>query len=184
MKNILSGFRRKNSVSKITAGFFLSLVILVSFNSPLMSETITIIHTNDTHGRFLPYTIKQDEKDRLIGGMEAVSHYLNEIRKSEKNVLVIDKGDIMTGTFATTIMYKGVIGGAMIEFLNRLDYDLWNYGNHEFDKGIENALGMAALADFPTIQANIINSKNKELLVNRPFHIFEIDDLKPQNTID
>ncbi len=178
MKNQLSGFKTKKTVSKITAGFFLFLVILVSFNLPLMSETITIIHTNDTHGRFLAYTIKQDGKDKLIGGMEAVSHYLNEIRKSDKNVLVIDKGDVMTGTFATTITYEGVIGGVMMEFLNRLDYDLWNFGNHEFDKGIENALGLAALAEFPTIQANIINTKDNELLVNKPFHIFEIDNLK------
>ena len=178
MKNILSCFQKKKTVSKITAGFFLFLLILVSFDLPLMSKTITIVHSNDTHGRYLPYTIKQDGEDKLVGGMEAVSHYLNAIRKSEKNVLVIDKGDIMTGTFASTITYKDVIGGAMMEFLNRLDYDLWNFGNHEFDKGTENALGLAALAEFPTIQANIINAKDKELLGNKPYHIFVIDNLK------
>jgi len=178
MNNLASGFGIKKTASKIAAGFFLSLLILVLSGLPLMSTTITLVHTNDTHGRYLPYTIKQENKDRLVGGMEALSHYLNEIRKTEKNVLVIDKGDIMTGTFATTLTYKGVIGGVMIEFLNRLDYDLWNFGNHEFDKGIENALGLAALADFPTIQANIIYSKDKKLLGNKPYVIFEIESLK------
>lgn len=178
MKNQLSGFLKMKTAVKITAGFFLSFVILVSCDSPQMSQTITLVHSNDTHGRFLPYTIKKDGEDILVGGMKAVSHYLNAIRKTEKNLLVIDKGDIMTGTFATTITYKGVIGGAMMEFLNRLDYDLWNFGNHEFDKGKENALGLAALAEFPTIQANIIDSKKNELFVNKPYHIFEMGSLK------
>ncbi|MCJ7580261.1 MAG: bifunctional metallophosphatase/5'-nucleotidase [Candidatus Aminicenantes bacterium] len=165
-------------MKKITTGLILSLVILALFDLPLMSTTLTIVHSNDTHGRYRPYTIKQDGEDRLIGGMEAVSHYLNAIRKSDKNVLVIDKGDILTGTIAATITYKDVIGGVMVEFLNRLGYDLWNLGNHEFDKGIDNALGMAALAEFPTIQANIITSKDKKLLVNKPYFIFERDNLK------
>lgn len=178
MNNYRLGFLKKKTVSKITAGFFLSFIILVSCDSPQMSQTITLVHSNDTHGRFLPYTIKQDGEERLVGGMKAVSHYLNEIRKTEKNLLVIDKGDIMTGTFATTITYKGVIGGAMMEFLNRLDYDLWNLGNHEFDIGKENALGLISLAEFPTIQANIIDLKEKKLLVNNPYHIFEIGNLK------
>ncbi len=178
MKNYRHGFLKKKTVLKIAAGFFLSFIILVSCDSPQMSQSITLVHSNDTHGRFLPYTIKKDGEDRLVGGMKAVSHYLNEIRKTEKNVLVIEKGDIMTGTFAATITYEGVIGGAMIEFLNRLDYDLWNLGNHEFDKGKENALGLVSLAEFPTIQANIINSEDKKLLVNKPYHIFEIENLK------
>ncbi|MFC2167401.1 bifunctional metallophosphatase/5'-nucleotidase [Acidobacteriota bacterium] len=178
MKNQLYGFLNLKAAQKKAVGLCFFFLILVSIGQSLLSQTITIVHSNDTHGRYLPYSIKKDGKDRLVGGMEAVSHYLNAIRKSEKNVLVIDKGDVMTGTFATTITYKGVIGGAMIEFLNRLEYDLWNLGNHEFDKGIENALGMADLAEFPTIQSNIIETKNKKLLVNNPYFIFEIDDLK------
>jgi len=178
IKNHSSDFKMKKTVSKITTGLILSLLVLVSINLPLLSKTITIIHTNDTHGRYLPYIIKRAGEDRLVGGMEAVSHYLNAIRKSDKNVLVIDKGDIMTGTIATTIIYKDIIGGVMMEFLNRLEYDLWNLGNHEFDKGIENALGMAALAEFPTIQANIITKNDNKLLVNKPYFIFEVDNLK------
>jgi len=178
MNNFSSCFFKKKTAAKKAEGLCFSFLILILLGQPLLSKTITLIHSNDTHGRYLPYTITLDNKERLVGGMEAVSHYLNEIRKSEKNVLVIDKGDIMTGTFASTITYKGVIGGAMVEFLNRLDYDLWNFGNHEFDKGKENALGMAAMAEFPTIQANIINTKDKKLLANKPFLIFEIDNIK------
>jgi 2',3'-cyclic-nucleotide 2'-phosphodiesterase (5'-nucleotidase family) len=112
--------------------------------------------------------------------MEALSHYLKEIRKTNKNVLVVDKGDVMTGTFASAIEYNGVIGGAMIEFLNRLDYDLWSYGNHEFDKGQANALRMAEIAEFPTILANVTykEDKNKNLFAPKPYSIIDAEGVK------
>lgn len=156
---------------------FLNLV-LGGIVCPLFSETITLLHSNDIHGTFRPYEIKISGRERLIGGMEAVSHYINEIRAKEKNVLLIDCGDIMTGTLATGIEYEGVVGGAMMEFLNRLEYDIWCLGNHEFDKGQINALGLARLADFPTIMANIVYKENGRLFPSNPYHILDIEGLK------
>ena len=132
--------------------FVISVFIFVlGLACPLFSEEIVLIHSNDIHGIFKPYKINIDGKERLVGGMEAASHYLNEIRAREKNVLVIEKGDLLTGTLAAEIEYKGVIGGAMMEFLNRLDYDIWCLGNHDFDKGQPNALALTKLARFPTV---------------------------------
>ncbi|MFW6129006.1 MAG: bifunctional metallophosphatase/5'-nucleotidase [Candidatus Aminicenantaceae bacterium] len=142
------------------------------------AESICIVHSNDTHGNYKSFKIKIDEKERLVGGMQATSHYLNSIRKTEENVLVIDKGDVMTGTQATEIKYKGVIGGAMIEFLNRMAYDVWCLGNHDFDRGQENALGLANIAEFPTLLANIIYKKEKKLFPVNPYAIFSIGGLK------
>jgi 2',3'-cyclic-nucleotide 2'-phosphodiesterase (5'-nucleotidase family) len=104
--------------------------------------TIHLLHSHDTHGTILPYNYTVGETKRLVGGMETVSHYLSEIRKSPGEVLLMDTGDVMTGTLATQLEYKGVIGGAMMEFMNLLDYDVWCYGNHAFDKGQENAKGL------------------------------------------
>jgi 2',3'-cyclic-nucleotide 2'-phosphodiesterase (5'-nucleotidase family) len=77
--------------------------------------------------------------------MEATSHYINAIREKEDNVLYVDTGDIMTGTLAAELKYKNVTGGLMIEFLNKLGCDIWCFGNHEFDLGPNNALGLARL---------------------------------------
>lgn len=144
----------------------------------LFSETIILLHSNDIHGIFKPYEINTSGRERLVGGMEAVSHYINKIRAKEKNVLLIDGGDIMTGTLATGIEYEGVVGGAMMEFLNRLEYDIWCFGNHEFDRGQINALGLAKLANFPTVMANIVYKESGKLFPADPYHILDIAGLK------
>ena len=160
--------------------FFLVLVssLILAVVCPLFPEKITFIHSNDTHGNFKSYKIKVGNGERLIGGMEATSHYINEIRAREKNVFLIETGDILTGTLAAEIEYEGVTGGAMMEFLNRLSYDVWGYGNHDFDRGQRNALGLAELAKFPTVMANIIYRKSGKLFPAEPYHIFEVGGIK------
>lgn len=169
----MSFFSTKRALSAVSF-----LIIVLGFVCPLLPEEIVFIHSNDTHGVIKPYKIEVKNKQRLIGGMEAVSHYLNEIRSKEKNILVIEKGDVLTGTLAAEVEYKSVIGGAMMEFLNRLGYDVWCYGNHDFDKGQRNALGLSRIAEFPTVMANIAYKKNGKLFPAVPYHIFNVGNLK------
>jgi len=171
---ISSFYFSKPSLSLVISAF----IFVLGLACPLISEEIVLIHSNDIHGVFKPYKINIDEKERLVGGMEAASHYLNEIRAREKNVLVIEKGDLLTGTLAAEIEYKGVVGGAMIEFLNRLGYDIWCLGNHDFDKGQPNALGLTKLAQFPTVMANIVYKKSGKLFWKKPYRILKIGRLK------
>jgi len=156
----------------------LVLVFLMCMISPLFSESVTLIHSNDTHGIYKSYKVKTDNGERLVGGMEAASYYISEIRAKEKNVLVIETGDMLTGTLAADIKYKNVTGGVMMEFLNRVGYDVWCYGNHDFDKGQKNAAGLKKLAKFPTVMSNIVYKKNKKLFPAKPFHIFTLGKLK------
>jgi 5'-nucleotidase/UDP-sugar diphosphatase len=164
--------------------FILSLVFfsaIFSFSCQKRSSepvTLHVIHSNDTHGTFLPYNIMSGETQRPVGGMETASHYLNEIRKSSGEVLLMDTGDVMTGTLATQMEYKGVIGGAMMEFMNLLDYDVWCFGNHAFDKGQENAKGLERVANFPAVLTNIVYKENDELFANKPYVILEKYGLK------
>lgn len=154
------------------------LGILFVLACPLLPETIIIVHSNDTHGTYKPYQLMTDKGERLVGGMEAVSHYLNQIRAAEKNVFVVEAGDILTGTLAADIEYKGVVGGVMVEFLNRLGYDVFGYGNHDFDRGPHTALGLAELAGFPTVMANIVHKKGGKLFAPEPYHVFDVGKVK------
>lgn len=157
----------------------LAIVFFVpGFVCPLHSEEIVILHSNDTHSVYKPYRIKVDGLERSIGGMEAASHYINAIRAREASVLLIDKGDILTGTLAAEIVHRGAAGGVMIEFLNRLGYDVWCYGNHDFDKGQENAIALSRLAEFPTVMANIVYRENGRLLPADPYHFFDVGKVK------
>lgn len=165
------------SIKKV---FPLVLILTFAWSAACQSssEKIVLIHSNDTHGTFKPYEYNINGEDRIVGGMEAVSHYLNKIKAEEKNVLVIEKGDLLTGTLAAEVEYKGVVGGMMMEFLNRLDFDIWCFGNHDFDKGQKNALDLSEMAKFPTVMANIVYKENGELLPVKPYHIFKIGGLR------
>ena len=156
----------------------MALLFFLASTSPLLSESVTLIHTNDTHGNYKPFKTKGDAGERWIGGMEAASHYLNLIRRADKNVLVIDKGDILTGTLAADLVYRNVVGGAMMEFLNRLGYSAWSYGNHDFDQGRPNAARLIRLARFPTIMSNLVVQGRKKIFGAEPYHVFKVGKLK------
>jgi 5'-nucleotidase/UDP-sugar diphosphatase len=158
--------------------FALTVIVWLGGTSPLRSESVTLIHSNDIHGNIKPYLMEAEGGERWVGGMEAASHYLREIKGRDKNVLVIDKGDLLTGTLAADLKYQDVVGGAMMEFLNRLGYDAWSYGNHDFDRGQQNAARLAGLARFPTIMSNIVNTTDQKVFSAEPYRIFALGKIK------
>ncbi len=151
----------------------LALGIFLCLTSCAGKKTITLIHSNDIHGTVQPYQHKQDGTKRLVGGMEALSHYINACRADQKNVLLIDIGDLMTGTLAADMEYNNVRGGAMVEFMNRLGYDVMGLGNHEFDLGQDNTLKLIGLARCPWLISNIVYQENGQNFPVPPYHIFE-----------
>ena len=158
--------------------FFIFVLVFFLFGAPsLFSETIVFLHSNDTHGIYKPFKIKHKDSESWVGGMEAMCHYINAIREREDHVLYVDTGDIMTGTLAAELKYKNITGGLMVEFLNKLGCDVWCFGNHEFDLGPDNALGLACLADFPTVMSNIVYKKTGELFNAEPFHISKVGEM-------
>ena len=165
--------RSKNCTSlKI---LFCLLIFLLGFSFPVdpPAETLVIVFSNDTHGSIQPHKMKYQGEIRLVGGMEAASHYINQIREQEENVLLIDTGDIMTGTLASVIEYNGVLGGAMPEFLNRLGYDIRTHGNHAFDLGQANAKAIEGITKPPMVLANLVHRDTQELFCSAPYHILE-----------
>jgi 5'-nucleotidase/UDP-sugar diphosphatase len=155
--------RLKRSLCFFVLSFFAVL--------PIFPETIVFLHSNDTHGIYKPFKVKTKDGEKWVGGMEATCHYINAVRDKEEHVFFVDTGDIMTGTLATELVHKDVTGGFMIEFLNILRCDVWCFGNHEFDLGLENALGLARLAHFPTLVSNIIYRDSGDPIIFKPYHI-------------
>jgi len=121
-------------------------------------QQITILHTNDIHGHFVPETATWLDDRPLVGGMVALDHYVRQARTEAPNNLLLDAGDLMTGNLICDMEYKGAEGGALIEMMNMIGYDGMVYGNHEFDKPIANARNLAPIADFPILSANLVDS--------------------------
>jgi 2',3'-cyclic-nucleotide 2'-phosphodiesterase (5'-nucleotidase family) len=50
-----------------------------------------------------------------------------------------------------------------MEFMNAIGYDAMALGNHEFDLGRDNCLGLIGLAKFPVLSANLVDRKTDKL---------------------
>lgn len=134
---------------------------------------ITIFHTNDTHGAYLP----QPTKYGKIGGYSTLEYYLNLERGKAVRSLYLDAGDQQTGSIFASQKYNNAIGGAVIEVFNLLNLDCATYGNHEFDYSLANTITLRELAKYPFISTNILDEENKPL-GEMPYKIFQLDSLK------
>ncbi|WP_016915845.1 metallophosphoesterase [Vreelandella stevensii] len=111
--------------------------------------TLTIYHTNDLHGRTDAYP--------------ALVATLNEARETYGEGLLLDAGDIFSGT----LYFNEFQGQDALTFMNLMGYDAFVPGNHEFDLG-DPETGHQALAaffagaDFPILGANLDFSASTE----------------------
>jgi len=107
-----------------------SLLEAATYFSPLK---LTILHTNDTHSRLEPFPM-DGGRNQGLGGVAGRARLINQIRKEEEHVLLLDAGDIFQGTPYFNI-YKGE---PEIRAMSTLGYDACTIGNHDFDAGMEN----------------------------------------------
>lgn len=126
---------------------------------------LSLMHTNDTHANL----------DKVAKRTTAI----NEVRANKPNSLLIDAGDVMSGT----LYFNEFQGMADLEFMNAIGYDVMTFGNHEFDLG-STPEGHKALSEFvkgakfPLVSANVDFSK--ETLFNGIYHDGIITD-KPED---
>ena len=113
---------------------------------------LVVIHTNDMHGHY-----EVDEDSLGISSVKALKHYY---QAQGASVLLLDAGDFSQGTNLVNY-YDGLDA---VHFLNAAGYDAVTLGNHEFDFGFDALQQMAQTAEFPILDANIINKETGELI--------------------
>jgi 5'-nucleotidase len=150
--------------------FYFLIVSISAAGRPAGAETIsiTILHTNDTHSRLLPFSYPASArgtgvsglKTRLnIGGIARRATLIKSIRaeleQKGTTVLVMDAGDFSDGTHFS-IEYQGE---ADAEAMNAAGYTLATPGNHEFNYSRAQLHKLISVFKFPIISANIADSK-------------------------
>lgn len=155
-----------------------SLLLAIHCSEPPRSGSITILHTNDIHGAFLPSPatwIKTTPKPE-IGGFLALNHYIQQIQSQIPNTLLLDAGDFMTGNLICNIDYQGAKGGALVHFLNQVGCEGLTLGNHEFDISHENIQNLIKIAQFPVYSANLY--QDGKLFIPNAYHIYQKGNLR------
>ncbi|WP_102273759.1 5'-nucleotidase C-terminal domain-containing protein [Cytobacillus massiliigabonensis] len=142
-------FDPKASVNRATFATFLYRAIEKSNQEkPEDTYKLSLMHTNDTHAHL----------DTIAKRATAIKN----VRAEKPNALLIDAGDVLTGT----LYFNEFKGQADLAFMNYLKYDVMTFGNHEFDLGSSDD-GHKALAEFikgakfPFVSANVDFSKDE-----------------------
>lgn len=104
--------------------FALAGLMVIAGATQMQADNLVIIHTNDTHSQI-------DPNDKDLGGIARRKVLIDSIKAANKNVLVVDCGDIVQGTPYFNI-FKGEVEYRMLDLLG---YDYGILGNHEFDNG-------------------------------------------------
>lgn len=134
---------------------------------------LTILYTNDMHSRIEPFP-DNEPKYPNQGGFARRAALLKKIRSEEKNILLLDAGDIFQGTpyfnfYAGELEYK---------LMSAMGYDAVTLGNHDFDLGLDNIVKQMPHANFSFVNTNY-NFKDT-VLEGRilPYKIFHKDGIK------
>lgn len=97
----------------------------------MSAEHLVILHTNDTHSQI-------DPESHDLGGVMRRKAVIDSVRGAEKNVLLVDAGDVVQGTLYFNL-YRGEVEHKV---MNALGYDIATLGNHEFDNGSRELAGL------------------------------------------
>lgn len=131
---------------------------------------ITILHTNDHHGRFW-------QNDRGEYGLSAQKTLVDSIRQEVAaqggSLLLLSGGDINTGVPESDLQdaepdFRG---------MKLIGYDAMALGNHEFDNPLSVLRQQEKWAGFPLLSANIYQKSTQQRLF-KPYALFDKQGVK------
>lgn len=135
---------------------------------------ITILHTNDQHSRIEPFEISTNLKQSNKGGFARRATMIHKIRQEEKNVLLLDAGDVFQGT-----PYFNMFGGKLeYKLMSKMGYDAGTIGNHEYDNGLEGIKKALPNANFDILSSNYDFSNTILDGLIKPYKIIYKDGIK------
>ena len=131
---------------------------------------LTILHTNDHHGRFWP---NRHGEYGMAARKTLIDDIRAEVAAAGGELLLLSGGDINTGVPESDLQnaepdFKG---------MTAIGYDAMAVGNHEFDNPLEVVKQQQTWADFPFLAANIYSADSNERLF-APYKVFTKGDLK------
>lgn len=124
------------------------LCCLLSVACTPTSDTLVIMHTNDTHSQIEP--IAAGKRDGNHAGYARRMGLIEQERAKHPDLILVDAGDFCQGTPYFNF-YRGRIE---VDALNRMGYDAITLGNHEFDNGVDTLAKVLQKATFAVVSTN------------------------------
>lgn len=128
-------------------------------------EAVKILYFNDAHEPDMVST-----EGGLLGGVARMKTVVDSIRQSSPDALLLFGGDLGGGTLAGKL-YRGTV---MVDFLGDIGVDYANYGQHDFDYGLDNTLALTRSSRFTWISSNTLTTEGSPIDGSVPFVIHRI----------
>lgn len=154
----------------LTVGLMFSCATTKAVEQEGVEHVLKVLHTNDHHGHPMAF---YDYPAGDQGGLPAQATYVQGIRDTNENVLVLSAGDFNTGRPESNFFNAepDILG------FNYIGYDALTMGNHEYDHNWDDMQKQIAQSDFPWLSANV--KKDGKYLDNvQPYIIKQYDGFK------
>ena len=175
MKFIVKNLLQSRSLSVLSSALGASLLLASCATqqagltaAPNGPVKITILHTNDHHGRFWK---NNDGEYGMAARKTAIDAIRAEVKTAGGHSLLLDGGDVNTGVPESDTQdaepdFKG---------MNLLGYDAMAVGNHEFDKPNSVLAKQRTWIKFPMLAANIYKDGQRMF---SPYQVFDVGGVK------
>ena len=131
-------------------------------------QALTILHTNDHHGRFW----KNAAGEYGLAARKTLADAVRaEVLAGGGHVLLLDAGDINTGVPESDMLDAE----PDIRGMNAMGYDAMAVGNHEFDNPLAVLRKQERWMDFPLLAANIYDASGQRVFP--PWRLFRLRGL-------
>lgn len=115
----------------------------------------------------------------MLGGQYKKTTYLNEYRKTQKNLIVVDSGDLLNehSKIKDSFMASARLKAELIAKVYKgVGIDAINVGELELALGVDYIKGLEKKQDLPFVSANIVDSENQ--LLFKPYVIKKMGKFK------
>ena len=119
------------------------------------TQTLTVLHINDVHGRV------SDDEESIIG-YSRLKSIVDNLKEEDPNLLLLDAGDTFHGTNFANLSR----GENVVDLMNLVEFDAMVPGNHDFNFGSERLLQLIEGTEFPVVGANIVDEETGEAVID------------------
>lgn len=116
------------------------------------AKQVRLLATSDLHGWFVPWDFALDQED-ASGSLTYLAARFAQERAQNKNMVLVDCGDAVQANYVEYFIDHE--NNPMIVAMNALGYDLWTWGNHEYNFDLARRAKLAAQFDGDVLSGNV-----------------------------
>lgn len=138
------------------------LALLISGTVNAATVDLRVMETSDIHSNLIDFDYFKDKPTEQFG-LVRTAGLIKAAKGEATNAVLVDNGDLIQGSpLADYMVSKGLNDGEAHpahKLMNTMGYTVGNFGNHEFNFGLDYLKKAITGADFPYVNANIIDEK-------------------------